>query len=71
MNRLGYCCEEGIGTERNPALATSLVAAVKREQDIAIGNVVGSNIFNILGIIGIPPLFPLWQIMISTSLIWV
>jgi cation:H+ antiporter len=32
------------------------VAAVKREQDIAIGNVVGSNIFNILGIIGIAPL---------------
>ena len=39
-----------------PELATSLVAAVKREQDIAIGNVVGSNIFNILGIIGITPL---------------
>jgi cation:H+ antiporter len=39
-----------------PELATSLVAAVKREQDIAIGNVVGSNIFNILGIIGIAPL---------------
>lgn len=39
-----------------PELATSLVAAVKREQDIAIGNVVGSNIFNILGIIGIAPI---------------
>ena len=39
-----------------PELATSLVAAVKREQDIAIGNVVGSNIFNILGIIGIAPM---------------
>ena len=36
-----------------PELATSVVAAVKGEQDIAIGNVVGSNIFNILGIIGI------------------
>ena len=39
-----------------PELATSLVAAIKKEQDIAIGNVVGSNIFNILGIIGIAPL---------------
>lgn len=39
-----------------PELATSLVAAIKKEQDIAIGNVVGSNIFNILGIIGLAPL---------------
>lgn len=39
-----------------PELATSVVAAVKGEQDIAIGNVVGSNIFNILGIIGIAPM---------------
>ncbi len=39
-----------------PELATSVVAAVKGEQDIAIGNVVGSNIFNILGIIGVTTL---------------
>ncbi|QKV20586.1 calcium/sodium antiporter [Oricola thermophila] len=36
-----------------PELATSLVAAFRRQSDIAIGNVVGSNIFNILGILGI------------------
>ena len=36
-----------------PELATSLVAAIKGEQDIAVGNVVGSNIFNVLCIIGI------------------
>ena len=35
-----------------PELATSVVAARKGEADIAIGNVVGSNIFNILGILG-------------------
>lgn len=35
-----------------PELATSLIAAVKGENDIAVGNVVGSNIFNILAIIG-------------------
>ncbi|MDW8479900.1 MAG: calcium/sodium antiporter [Xanthomonadales bacterium] len=35
-----------------PELATSLVAAVRRQPDIAIGNVVGSNVFNILGILG-------------------
>jgi len=39
-----------------PELATSVVAAIRREQDIAIGNVVGSNIFNILAILGIAPL---------------
>lgn len=39
-----------------PELATSVVAAIKGEQDIAIGNVVGSNIFNILCILGIAPL---------------
>ncbi len=36
-----------------PEFATSLIAAFKRESDIAIGNVVGSNIFNILAILGI------------------
>ncbi len=36
-----------------PELATSLVAASKGEKDIAVGNVLGSNIFNILGILGI------------------
>lgn len=36
-----------------PELATSAVAAYKRESDIAIGNVVGSNIFNIFWILGI------------------
>jgi cation:H+ antiporter len=35
-----------------PELATSIVAAVKRNTDIAIGNVVGSNIFNICLILG-------------------
>jgi cation:H+ antiporter len=36
-----------------PELATSLVAAFRRHSDIAIGNVVGSNIFNVLGILGV------------------
>lgn len=39
-----------------PELATSLVAAVRKESDIAVGNIVGSNIFNILAILGIAPL---------------
>lgn len=36
-----------------PELATSLVAAVRKQPDIAVGNVVGSNVFNILGILGL------------------
>ncbi len=39
-----------------PELATSLVAAFKGENDLAVGNVIGSNIFNTLAILGISPL---------------
>lgn len=39
-----------------PELATSVVAALRRQPDIAIGNVIGSNVFNILGILGISAL---------------
>jgi cation:H+ antiporter len=41
-----------IGTSL-PELITSVVAAFKNESDIAVGNIVGSNIFNILAILGI------------------
>lgn len=36
-----------------PEVATSITAALKGERDIAVGNVVGSNIFNILGCLGL------------------
>lgn len=45
-----------IGTSL-PELATSIVAALKGKADIAIGNVVGSNIFNIFWILGVTSLF--------------
>lgn len=49
-----------------PELASSLVATIKKEYDIAIGNVIGSNIFNIVGIIGISAIIkPLNAIAIS------
>ncbi len=35
-----------------PELATSLVAAARNQADIAVGNVIGSNIFNVAGILG-------------------
>jgi len=39
-----------------PELATSAVAAVRGERDIAVGNAVGSNIFNILAVLGVSSL---------------
>jgi len=41
-----------IGTSL-PEVVTSLVASVKGERDIAVGNVIGSNIFNLLGVLGL------------------
>jgi cation:H+ antiporter len=40
-----------------PEVATSITAAIKGERDIAVGNVVGSNTFNILGCLGLSGLF--------------
>lgn len=39
-----------------PELATSVVAAIKKNNDIAVGNIIGSNIFNIFFILGISSL---------------
>jgi cation:H+ antiporter len=36
-----------------PELATSIIASIRGERDIAVGNVVGSNIFNILAVLGV------------------
>ncbi len=41
-----------IGTSM-PELATTLVAAIRRHSDVALGNIIGSNIFNTLGILGV------------------
>jgi cation:H+ antiporter len=40
-----------------PELATSLIAAVRNEGSISIGNILGSNIFNLLAILGISAIF--------------
>lgn len=46
----------GVGTSM-PELVVSFIGALQGNADVAIGNVVGSNIFNILGILGITALF--------------
>ena len=42
-----------IGTSL-PELAASIASALKNEHEIAIGNIIGSNMFNLLGVLGIP-----------------
>jgi cation:H+ antiporter len=42
-----------IGTSL-PELAASVMSALKKEPDIALGNVIGSNMFNLLGVLGLP-----------------
>jgi cation:H+ antiporter len=44
-----------IGTSL-PELAASIASIIKKEADIAIGNIIGSNMFNILAVLGIPAL---------------
>ena len=68
-----------IGTSL-PELATTVMAALRRQADVALGNVIGSNMFNLLGIMGVASLvgavpvdpqflsFDLW-IMLGASLI--
>jgi cation:H+ antiporter len=40
-----------------PELATTVMAAIRRQADVALGNVIGSNMFNLLAIMGIASLF--------------
>lgn len=50
-----------IGTSL-PELAASVTGALKHHTDIAVGNIIGSNIFNILGVIGVPGLIATYHI---------
>jgi cation:H+ antiporter len=55
-----------------PEMATSLVAATRGQTDIAVGNLVGSNIFNMLGILGATALIqPLQRGEIGWDSLWV
>ena len=40
-----------------PELATTVMAAIRRQADVALGNVIGSNLFNLLAILGVASMF--------------
>ena len=52
-----------------PEVATSVVAALRGERDIAVGNVVGSNLFNLLGIAGIAALVTPGGLEVAAALV--
>jgi len=52
-----------------PELATSVVASLRGERDIAVGNVVGSNIFNILAVLGISAAISPTGVRVSQALL--
>jgi cation:H+ antiporter len=52
-----------------PEVATSILAAVRGERDIAVGNVVGSNIFNILGCLGISAMVAPVSLSVAESMV--
>jgi cation:H+ antiporter len=56
-----------------PELAASIMAAIKKETDISLGNLIGSNIFNILTVIGITAMvkpIPVSGKIINPDMIW-
>jgi cation:H+ antiporter len=52
-----------------PEVTTSVIAALKKESDIAVGNAVGSNIFNLLGVLGSGALLAPGGIPVATNIL--
>ena len=50
-----------------PEVVTSVIAAIRGERDIAVGNVVGSNIFNIIGVLGFASIVTPTGMQVSTA----
>lgn len=57
-----------------PELAASIIAAIKKEKDLSIGNLIGSNIFNVFAVLGltsiISPIQVVDQSLISNDIWW-
>ncbi len=52
-----------------PEVATSVLAAIRGERDIAVGNVVGSNIFNIMGVLGMSAVVAPSSLVVSDAML--
>lgn len=50
-----------------PQLATSLIAAFRGQRDIAVGNVIGGNLFNLLGVLGVTALIAPQPLSVSPN----
>jgi cation:H+ antiporter len=50
-----------------PELATSLIAALRGQRDIAVGNVIGANLFNLLGVLGLTALLAPTPLSVSPN----
>ncbi|VVO20416.1 Inner membrane protein YrbG [Pseudomonas fluorescens] len=50
-----------------PELATSLIAALRGQRDIAVGNVIGANLFNLLGVLGLTALIAPMPLSVSPN----
>ncbi len=50
-----------------PELATSLIAALRGQRDIAVGNVIGANLFNLLGVLGLTALIAPTPLSVSPN----
>jgi cation:H+ antiporter len=59
-----------IGTSA-PELVTTLIATLKNERDVAIGNLIGSSIYNILVILGLTLLASPGGVDVSDEILWI
>lgn len=57
-----------IGTSA-PELVTAIVATLRKEREIAVGNLLGSSVYNVLFILGVTALLPTGGIAVETSLV--
>lgn len=56
-----------------PEMVTSIMASIRKQIDVALGNLIGSNIFNILSILGITSIIQdieVSELILSTDMIW-
>jgi cation:H+ antiporter len=58
-----------IGTSL-PEVVTSVIASLRNERDIAVGNIIGSNLFNLLGVLGLAAAVSPLGVAVSPQVMW-